>query len=265
LLPRLADTVRTVYIEATGNETESRLLAGLQKACPDLPTDLSLTEAIARLRCGQTYEASTKVVLIIDQFEQWLHARFDYATAELTNALRQCDGGNVQAVIMARADFWMAIIRFFKELDVPLPDGQNSAAIDLFDLLHAQKVLAEFGRSYGRLPANLGQLTQEQHRFLEDSISGLSTDGKVISIRLALFAEMVKGRPWTLKTLREVGGTSGIGVTFLEETFRARTAQPEHRYHQETARQLLAALLPETGSEIKGHMRSRDELLVATD
>ena len=41
-------------------------------------------------------------------------------------------------------------------------------------------------------------------------------------MRLALFAEMVKGKPWTPATLREVGGTEGVGVTFLEETFSRR-------------------------------------------
>ena len=49
----------------------------------------------------------------------------------------------------------------------------------------------------------------------------------MISVRLALFAEMVKGKPWTPATLKEVGGTEGVGVTFLEETFSAATAPPE--------------------------------------
>ena len=40
----------------------------------------------------------------------------------------------------------------------------------------------------------------------------------MISVRLALFAEMMKGKPWALATLKEVGGTKGVGVTFLEET-----------------------------------------------
>ena len=39
---------------------------------------------------------------------------------------------------------------------------------------------------------------------------------------------------------------------------------PEHRYHQKAARADLKALLPETGSDIKGHMRSYAELLEAS-
>jgi hypothetical protein len=37
-------------------------------------------------------------------------------------------------------------------LDIPILQGNNFATVDLFDLLHARKVLAAFGRAYGRLP-----------------------------------------------------------------------------------------------------------------
>ena len=95
-------------------------------------------------------------------------------------------------------------------------------------------------------------------------MSGLAQEGKVICVRLALFAEMMKGKAWTPATLKEVGGTEGVGVTFLEETFSAATAPPEHRYHQKAARAVLKALLPESGTDIKGHMRSYAELLEAS-
>jgi serine/threonine protein kinase len=48
LLPRLAAHVVPVYIEATSDETESRLLHGLRKRCPDLPTHLDSEEAPGR-------------------------------------------------------------------------------------------------------------------------------------------------------------------------------------------------------------------------
>ena len=37
LLPRLGKHVLPVYIEATPEETEARLLKGLRKVCPELP------------------------------------------------------------------------------------------------------------------------------------------------------------------------------------------------------------------------------------
>ena len=71
------------------------------------------------------------------------------------------------------------------------------AVVDLFDPLHARKVLAAFGRAYGALPERAGELTRDQDAFLDQAVAGLAQDGKVISVRLALFAEMVKGKPWT--------------------------------------------------------------------
>ncbi len=106
--------------------------------------------------------------------------------------------------------------------------------------------------------------SSDQDSFVDRSIAGLAQDGKIVPVRLALYAEMVKGKPWTPATLREVGGTEGIGLAFLEETFSAATAAPQHRIHQKAAQAVLKALLPETGTDIKGQMRSRQELLEAS-
>ena len=73
-----------------------------------------------------------------------------------------------------------------------------------------------------------------------------------------------RGSPGPRPPCREVGGTEGVGVTFLEETFSSSTAHPEHRLHQKAAQAVLKALLPETGTDIKGQMRSRQELLEAS-
>jgi serine/threonine protein kinase/formylglycine-generating enzyme required for sulfatase activity len=261
LLPRLSNGVIAVYVEATAEETESRLLNGLRKRCAALSDNLPLRETLAALRRGQGIAVGKKVLIVLDQFEQWSHARKEETSTELVQALRQCDGGRVQCVVMVRDDFWMAATRFMRDLEFRLLEGQNSAAVDLFPIRHAEKVLAAFGRAFGVLPDASTDVSKDQKLFLEQAVSGLAQDGKVVSVRLALFAEMMKGRAWTPATLAEVGGTEGVGVTFLEETFSAATAPPEHRYHQKAARGVLEALLPESGTDIKGHMRSYGELL----
>ncbi|HKI37906.1 MAG TPA: protein kinase [Gemmataceae bacterium] len=264
LLPRLADDVIAVYVEATAQETETRLLNGLRKRCPALPAQLGLKEALAALRQGQGLPAGKKVLIVLDQFEQWLHARKEEENTDLVQALRQCDGSGVQCVVMVRDDFWMAATRFMRDLENRLLEGQNSAAVDLFPLRHTHKVLAAFGRAFGSLPESTSELGKDQKQFLEQAVAGLAQEGKVVCVRLALFAEMMKGKSWTPATLKDVGGTAGVGATFLEETFSAATAPPEHRYHQKAARAVLKALLPESGSDIKGHMRSYAELLAAS-
>ena len=116
----------------------------------------------------------------------------------------------------------------------------------------------------GRCPTKSVISRATKNLFSDQSISGLAQHGKIISVRLALFAEMMKQRPWTPATLRAVGGTQGVGLTFLEETFSASTAPPEHRFHQQAAQAVLNALLPESGTDIKGQMKSRQELLDAS-
>lgn len=264
LLPRLVDRVRAVYVEATADDTEARLLKGLRKQCPALPESLGLVEALAALRRGQHLPTGQKVALVLDQFEQWLHARGGQSASELVEALRQCDGGRVQCVVMVRDDFWLAVSRFMGALEVDLVQGRNMALVDLFDLLHARGVLAAFGRAFGRLPAGAGPGAPEQEAFLDAAVAALSQESKVISVRLALFAEMVKGKPWTPATFKEVGGAAGVGVAFLEETFAVSTAPPQHRLHQKAAQGVLKALLPEIGTDIKGNMRSHQELLAAS-
>ncbi len=54
LLPRLAEHVLPVYVEATSDETEARLLHGLRKRCSGLPINLDLKETLAALRRGQS-------------------------------------------------------------------------------------------------------------------------------------------------------------------------------------------------------------------
>jgi hypothetical protein len=262
LLPRLADKILAVYVEASPDETERRLAHVLHRQCPELAGGLDLVKMLAVLRREKRLLGGKKVLLVIDQFEQWLHARRDVQTPVLIQALRQCDGEHLQALVLVRDDFWMATTRFLRELEVPLIEGRNSAAVDLFDLRHARKVLAAYGRAFGALPE--GPLTSEQEQFVERAVAGLAQEDKVISVRLSLFAEMVKGKPWLPVTLKQLGGAEGVGVAFLEETFSASSAPPEHRVHQKAARAVLRSLLPEMGIDIKGHQRSYQELLEAS-
>ncbi|HLN28584.1 MAG TPA: protein kinase [Gemmataceae bacterium] len=264
LLPYLSDDVIAVYIEASADETEARLLKALRKLGSGLSPDLCLAESLAALRRGQGIPPGKKVLIVLDQFEQWLHTKRTAENPELVQALRQCDGGRLQCVVMVRDDFWLAVSRFMKAIEVEILEGRNSALVDLFDPRHAKKVLAAFGRAFGTLPERAGDLPKDEEAFLDQAVAGLAQDGKIISVRLALFAEMVKGRQWTPAMLKEMGGMEGVGVTFLEETFAASTAPPQHRLHQKAAQAALKALLPESGTDIKGTMRSQQELLEAS-
>lgn len=261
LLPALEDHIVPIYLEASRDHTETQLLQALREHFPAVPSTDSLREAISGLRRGLYQSSTQSIVIVIDQFEQWLHVPRSLAESELVHALRQCDGDYVRTVLMVRDDFWMSATRLMRELEIKIVEGWNSAAVDLFDTLHAQKVLHAFGAAYGRIPKAVADLTSDQRRFLKEAVHSLANEGLVVSVQLAVFAEMMKHRPWTPASLKNLGGATGLGVAFLEDTFNLKSAPLERRIHEMAARNVLRALLPAAGSDLKGHRQSVEELM----
>ncbi len=256
LLPRLAGHVKSIYVEASSDGIEARLLAALRRRFPYIPANRGLAETAALLREGAPELKDAKVLIVLDQFEQWLHDHLDDPNSELVQAIRQCDGRRLQALLLVRDDFWMGITRFLRAVEVPLVEGVNSAAVELFDADHARRVLIELGRAHGRLGDRPPTFGSEAGQFLDRAVAELAGPGGwIVPVRLSLFAEMVKHRPWTPATLKDLGGIEGIGVTFLEETFAAPSAPPAHRVHRRAALAVLEALLPGPSSDLKGKLQ----------
>jgi eukaryotic-like serine/threonine-protein kinase len=257
-----ADVI-SVYIEASPDATELRLNEALSRLAGGRSGSLSLSETVAGMRRRVLLPDGRKVFFVLDQFEQWLHAHHDQdaGSGELIWALRQCDGTGVQCLILVRDDFAMAAARFMRALEIRLVESHNFATVDPFNLVHARKVLREFGLAYDRLH---GLEPAPFDRFLDQAVAELAEDGKIAPVRLALFAQMIKDKPWTPATLKEMRGLEGIGVRFLEESLDDNAANPEHRLNAQAARHVLRALLPDGAADIKGHMRSYEELLAAS-
>ena len=119
---------------------------------PSLASIAGLTELLVRIRRGEGLSPGDKVLLVFDQFEQWLHARGSKGDTELVDALRQCDGCRLQCLIGVRDDFWMGVTQFMHDLEVDLAPDRNVAPLKLLSLRHARKVLIAFGRAFGACP-----------------------------------------------------------------------------------------------------------------
>jgi serine/threonine protein kinase/formylglycine-generating enzyme required for sulfatase activity len=260
LLPRLSDRVIPVFLDATSDQTDEQLLRSLRRASIDLPPDVNMLAALTAIRRGRGIPAGRKLLIVIDQFEQWLHTQRLQPSSKLADALRQCDGERIQAMLLVRDDFYSSVNRLMQQIEVPLQEGRNLALVDLFDRSHARQTLAEFGRAYGRLPDDLSAINTSQQAFLDAAVAGLAQDDKIVCVHLSLFADMMKSREWTPETWQQVGGTQGLGATFLDETFSNRSAPASHRKHQQAARLILQALLPDVGADIKGQRRTAAEL-----
>jgi serine/threonine protein kinase len=263
LIPLLGPEIIPIVLEATADLTEKQLFAAVERHCNNL-NGSNLPDALAEIRRGGGIGPDRSVLIVLDQFEQWLHAHPDPTDTELVCSIRQCDGVRVQCVVLIRDDFWLALNRFMEAVESPLQLGRNAMMVDLFDRRHARKVLIEFGRGYGQLPAAPEPPDRDQERFIDGAIDNLAHDDKVIPVHLALFAEMVKSKDWIPSTLRILGGTVGIGAQFLNDSFSASYAPANQKAHDEAARRILRTLVPGLGIEIKASRRMRAELLAVS-
>jgi len=264
LIPHLGSHVIPIYVAATDTETDARIAGQLRQQFPGIPENASLAEILGGLREGRWLPLGKKALLFIDQLEQWLQDGQPTAQSTLICALRQCDGKRVQALLLVRDDYWAGTTRLMQAIEVDLVEGQNCRMVDLFDLEHARDVLGEFGRAYARLPDDRRKTTRGQETFLTRSVSELAQHGRVICVRIALFADMMKGKDWEPSSLKSVGGAEGLGLAFLDDAFSAASAPMRQRAHQQAVRNVLATLLPDEGSLLKGHLRSHRDLLAAS-
>jgi hypothetical protein len=144
-----------VYLECSGDGTESRLRQELQRNFPNLPAEVRLSEVVLRMIEGEWLPAGRKLVVVLDQFEQWLYRHGAEARTELGDALAECDGGRVQFVLMIRDDFWSGLERFLQRTDLPVTDDSYRLFVDVFDRQHGERVLTLLGQGAGCLPQRL--------------------------------------------------------------------------------------------------------------
>jgi hypothetical protein len=267
LLPRCAPHVTMLYHEARDSGNAAGLGRALRLKFPQLDEeDPSPAALLHQLRKGGQLEVGAKLLVVIDQSEQWLRASEVTGSDEgiaLLNTLRQCDGTRVQVLMLVRDDFWRGISRVLADADVEL-DNNNSALVDLFEPRHAEGVLEKFGRAYGCLPSTIGtELSKGAREFIRQSVQSLEENRRISPVRLALFADMFRTRDWTVEALKSVGGVGGVAVTFLEESFRGPAARGPQRVHEKAARQVLPLLVPETG-DVRGPACPQSAMLEAS-
>ena len=262
LMPRLqANAYDTLFIEATGEDTEVRLLKGLRKKLIGADETKSLVQMFGLV--ARRYKANgRKLLVIIDQFEQWLAMNSHFAGNQLVEAFRQCNGSGIQILILAREDFWWRLNEFTSAIELKLSENSNYLRVKLFDRDHARRILMAFGEAYGKLPSP-ERIGAAEGDFLDKALDDLGDRGEYVPVRLALFAEMMNDRPWTTTELKRIGGAKGVGVAFLESKF-GPNAPIELRPYTAIAPKLLEAMLPPLGSDIKGQMLSVGQLRDAT-
>ncbi len=258
VLPLVSHKVHSVFVEARPDGLEATLLKQVAQRLPSLRNEGTLVDALIRFRQTPADSQDTKLLIVIDQFEQWLNMHRDGQVTSLHEALRQCDGLHLQAVLLVRDDFMIGLTNFMDEIEEPLLQNKNFATMERFGPAHACNVLAAFGRAYGALD---DVISGEQEAFLEQVVDELSRAGNFEPVHLALLAEMIKDKPWNRATYRALGGMQGLGVSFLEERLAGPAAHPLLRSEIQTVRRVLSELLPPDDTVIKPQPRTEQTII----
>src|SRR5262249_14908773 len=120
VVPHLDEQIQVVIVDASSPDLEERLRRRLAREIPDGDGGLSLHDVAVRVRQQGLGRGKSKLLIVIDQFEQWLNVNEGQPRTALSEALRQCDGVTLQALLLVRDDFTLAITRFLDELEEPL-------------------------------------------------------------------------------------------------------------------------------------------------
>ena len=238
LLPLLPESIHRIYLEATPHETELELLRILQQRYSGIVSHTAsaaeLPSVFRQLREGACLPQEGRILIVLDQFEQWLQSHATDVMYELTMALRHCEAGRLQVLLLVREEYWSATQEFFRQLDIRLDTHWNDQCLQWFGKAHALKVLGYFGQSLGKLPLDVSDWSRGQLSFLEGAVEALGSrqGGKVIPVQLALFAELFRDLEWTAEELARQGGTDGIGTRYLVQIFSGGDAREEVLQHR---------------------------------
>ena len=264
LLPQLTEHVLPIYIDCTTENLTAFICERIRREVHDAPAKTSLLELLRMVRQGHLLRQGDKLLLVLDQFEQWLNRCSNDAEHPLTAALRQCDGMRVQALLLIRDDFWISASQFLRCLDRRIEEGKNAMSLPLFDERHARRVLEALGRAYGALPSMPQPLTPAHLRFIRQVVQSLSQRGKVVCVHLTVFAETTKGADWSQLDFRALGGWEGIGREYIAGVFNDPQTPAYIKRHSGDAWRILQALLPESEPNMKGRLVRRGELRMLT-
>lgn len=256
LLPTIDAAWQTVFVDFTVGSAVEKLLVKLQREFPESREAKDLPSAMSLIRRNRH-----RVLLVFDQFEQYLLDRRLDLSHPIVQALRQCDGENLKSVLLIRDEFWSEISQLMNWTETPLGDGDNSMNLPLLTGQQANQTLWALGVAHGRLPELRSQLSRDQIRFVEQAVSQLEEEGMIICVRLTIFAELMKQKEWTTANLKQLGGIDGAAVQFLRSQLTGKAAPMPNRQHAKICQAILRCLIPSGDYGLKANAASKQDLI----
>lgn len=137
-------TVESAHRDHTADELRGKLIHRLSL---NTETRKSLEEILADwvTHPSQSAESptnsSSKLLIVLDQFEQWLSVHGGQSNSTLGKAFQHCDGDRLQVVLIFRSDLTGEAERFMRECKSPRSDQRNAFSIEPLPNVLAMNVL----------------------------------------------------------------------------------------------------------------------------
>ena len=208
---------------------------------------------------GRKPSGPPKVLIVPDQFEQWLFGQRSAGRGAL-NALRQCDGERTQALLLVGDDFWTDLTRFFRNLFEDPPDWMAGTRPRSTSSTSNTR-----GRFCDLAGAGAWRAAADPAAFFpgypEFSIGPSRPCRRTAGLfAYALFCwhrncsqiQALTPRPWP-----SWAGPGPYPAPRSSTRHSPLPAPPQNRLHRRAAQAVLRRLLPEGGVLIKGHVSSR--------
>ncbi len=154
--PSFADRIVSGLRRGDGRRHRGPVARGVAAALPRSARRPRSDRSHRRSATGVRPDAARpekKSFIVLDQFEQWLHANRrgvdnpELAQGEFGSAM----ASRCSAVVLVRDDFWLTLSRFMNDLHIELVQGRNCSPWSICSTrTHARKVLAAFGQAFGR-------------------------------------------------------------------------------------------------------------------
>ena len=119
LVRQLDPAICCVYVECRAGDLGGAFQGSSNREFKRNRLARSLRDLLTRIRTGDsTRRGFRKLLIILDQFEAWSQRASMLERREFADALRQCDGGQIRALVVTRDDFWMGVTVLLRRLEL---------------------------------------------------------------------------------------------------------------------------------------------------
>lgn len=246
LIPQFSDQTEVLWLRASRNHLERDLQDLLQQRY-DL-REPSLSKSLILLRKRPHKRDFKRLVIVVDQFEQWLTSKSRY-DSDLVDALAHACA-EIQWLFVTRSEYWMELSEFAAEQDHPLVQERNCETIKLLDRVAGKQALVQLGIWYGGFDGE--SLAPPQQKLVDHIIEELVRQDEYVNCaRLSCLAQILSRRQiWTHRSFIEAGGLAEIEVEFLEHLFRGPKAPAHYKRLVPAIQWIVQQLLPKLDSPI---------------